>query len=80
MALTTYEEIINNFSTPTLVLAGPATDKIHFLETYKWCLAGCVIGAGIVWVFGPMLIVFGMFAIGTLSVVLHEAARIKKEA
>ena len=31
-------------------------------------------------VFGPMLIVFGMFAIGTLRGVLHEAARIRKEA
>lgn len=42
--------------------------------------AGCAIGGGIVWGFGPMLIVFGMFAIGTLSVVLHEVARIRKEA
>ena len=57
----------------------PTTDKTHFGETYKWCLAGCVIGSGIVWVFGPMLIVFGMFAIGTMSVVLHEVVRIRKE-
>jgi hypothetical protein len=39
-----------------------------------------VLGGGIVFVFGPMLIVFGMFAAGTVSVVLHEAARIRKEA
>jgi hypothetical protein len=57
----------------------PGTDKTRFWETYKWCLAGCAIGGGIVFVFGPMLIVFGMFAAGTMCVVLHEAARIRKE-
>ncbi len=57
----------------------PATYKSRFLETYKWCLAGCAIGGGILWLFGPMLIVFGMFAAGTMSVVLHEAVRIRKE-
>jgi hypothetical protein len=57
----------------------PATEKTRFWETYKWCLAGCAIGGGIVWVFGPMLIVFGMFATGIMSVVLHEAVRIRKE-
>ncbi|MFX1286896.1 MAG: ATP-dependent helicase [Promethearchaeota archaeon] len=31
MALRTYEEIINNFSCPTLVLAGPGTGKTHLL-------------------------------------------------
>jgi len=56
----------------------PGTDKSRFWETYKWCLAGCAIGGGIVWLFGPMLIVFGMFAAGTMCVVLHEAARIRK--
>jgi hypothetical protein len=45
-----------------------------------WSLAGCAISCVIVWPFGPMLIVFGMFLIGTLSVVLQEAAGIKKEA
>ena len=39
-------------------------------------MVGCVI----VWAFGPKLAVFGMFAIGTLSVMLHEVAGIKKEA
>ena len=57
----------------------PAPDTTHFWETYKWCLAGCVIGGGIVWVFGPMLIVFGMFAAGTMSVVLHEMVRIRRK-
>ncbi len=58
----------------------PYTDKTGFWETYKWCLAGCAIGGGILWLFGPMLIVFGMFSAGTVSVVLHEAVRIRKEA
>jgi hypothetical protein len=57
----------------------PYTEKSGFWETYKWCLAGCAIGGGILWLFGPMLIVFGMFAAGTMSVVLHEAARIRKK-
>jgi len=58
----------------------PSTNKTSFWEIYKWSLAGCAIGCVIVWAFGPMLIVFGMFVIGTLSVVLHEATRIRKEA
>ncbi len=57
----------------------PYTDKTSFWEHYKWCLAGCAIGGGILWLFGPMLIVFGMFSAGTVSVVLHEAVRIRKE-
>ena len=57
----------------------PSADKTRFWETYMWCLAGCAIGGGILWVCGPMLIVFGMFAAGTMSVVLHEAVRIRKE-
>jgi DNA helicase-2/ATP-dependent DNA helicase PcrA len=31
MSLTTYEEIVNHFSSPTLVLAGPGTGKTHLL-------------------------------------------------
>lgn len=57
----------------------PSTDKTGFWETYRWCLAGCAIGGGIIWLFGPMLIVFGMFAMGTMSIVLHETIRIRKE-
>jgi len=57
----------------------PSTDKTRFWETYMWCLAGCAIGGGVLWVCGPMLIVFGMFAAGTMSVVLHEAIRIRKQ-
>lgn len=31
MSLTTYKEIVNHFSSPTLVLAGPGTGKTHLL-------------------------------------------------
>ncbi len=43
-----------------------------FLDIYKYPLAGCIAGAAIVLPFGPMLIVFGMFGLGTLSVILRE--------
>ena len=55
------------------------TEKGRFWRTYKWCLAGCAIGGGVVCLFGPMLIVFGMFAAGTLSVVLCDVNRVRKE-
>ncbi len=43
-----------------------------FFRALVWPLAGCVLGAvAVVW-FGPMLIVFGMFLVGTGSVVLRE--------
>jgi hypothetical protein len=37
-----------------------------------WPLIGCIVGAGIVVWFGPMLIVFGMFLLGTASVIMRE--------
>ena len=37
-----------------------------------WPLIGCVLGAASVYWFGPMLIVFSMLTIGTLSVSLRE--------
>jgi len=43
-----------------------------FLRTLIWPLVGCILGAvAVVW-FGPMLIVFGMFLVGTGSVALRE--------
>ncbi len=43
-----------------------------FFRALIWPLAGCVLGAvAVVW-FGPMLIVFGMFLVGTGSVILWE--------
>ena len=47
-------------------------DKSSFMRIYVWPLVGCVIGAAIVYPFGPMLIVFGMFAGGTSSVAVRE--------
>ncbi len=44
----------------------------NFFNIYKWPLVGCIIGAALVFPFGPMLIVFGMFGLGTLSVILRE--------
>ena len=48
------------------------TSKARFFRIYTWPLMGCAIGAGVVYWFGPMLIVFGMFAVGTLSVALRD--------
>ena len=44
----------------------------NFFNIYKWPLVGCITGAALVLPFGPMLIVFGMFGLGTLSVILRE--------
>ena len=49
-----------------------------FLNIFKWSLAGCAIGAGTVVWFGPMLIVFGMFLVGTASVALREIIRLRR--
>ena len=45
---------------------------LTFFNIYKWPLVGCITGAAFVLPFGPMLIVFGMFGLGTLSVILRE--------
>jgi hypothetical protein len=50
----------------------PHTRKSKFGNIFRWSLIGCAIGAGIVVWFGPMLIVFGMFALGTASVALRD--------
>lgn len=46
--------------------------RTSFLRIFAWPLIGCALGAGAVYWFGPMLIVFGMFALGTASVALRE--------
>ena len=48
------------------------TARTKFVRVFVWPLIGCMIGAGVVYWFGPMLIVFGMFAAGTVSMVLRE--------
>ncbi|HUT16372.1 MAG TPA: hypothetical protein VMY98_09025 [Anaerolineae bacterium] len=46
--------------------------EARFFTIFVWPLAGCVIGALAVYWYGPMLIVFGTFAVGTASVALRE--------
>ena len=48
------------------------TRRTDLLRMFRWPLIGCALGAGAVFPFGPMLIVFGMFAAGTASVALRE--------
>ncbi len=43
-----------------------------FLRLLSWPLLGCIIGAAVVYWFGPMLIVFSMLALGTLSIATRE--------
>ncbi len=45
-----------------------------FLRLLVWPLVGCAIGGAVVYPFGPMLIVFGMFVGGYASVFLRELA------
>lgn len=56
----------------------PGTRKSKFLNIFKWSLAGCAIGAGTVVLFGPMLIVFGMFTLGTVAIAVRETLIIRK--
>ena len=59
----------------------PGTRKSKILDILKWPLIGCTIGAGVVYWFGPMLVVFGMFAAGTAGIVLRETLEcIRKNA
>jgi hypothetical protein len=51
-------------------LAGPKRSR--FLRILLWPLIGCAIGAGLVYSFGPMLIVFAMLLTGTASIALRE--------
>jgi hypothetical protein len=46
--------------------------KTGFWSILVWPLVGCGIGAAVVYWFGPMLIVFGMFLAGTVSVAVME--------
>jgi hypothetical protein len=50
----------------------PGARKSKFANVLKWSLVGCGVGAAVVVWFGPMLIVFGMFMAGALSVALRE--------
>ena len=46
--------------------------KIKFFQIWLWPFIGCAVGAGAVFLFGPMLIVFGMFTAGTVSILIRE--------
>jgi hypothetical protein len=79
------------FAAPVVTATGFATgvaifelflvsrDKSKFLNIFKWSLIGCAIGAGAVVWFGPMLIVFGMFLFGTVSVAIREVVKLRKD-
>jgi len=54
------------------------TGNTGFFRLFVWPLIGCAIGAGIVYWFGPMLIVFGMFMTGTAGVALKEVVQFFK--
>lgn len=61
------------FTTGIVILEHLARkSRPNFFHIFIWPLIGCAIGAAAVYWFGPMLIVFGMFAAGTASVVLRE--------
>ena len=47
--------------------------RVSLVSVFLWPLAGCVVGAAVVYWYGPMLIVFGMFLLGTASVVVRQA-------
>ena len=49
--------------------------RVSFGRVLPWPLAGCAVGAAAVYPYGPMLIVFGMFLLGTAGVVLRQALR-----
>lgn len=48
-----------------------------FLKVISWPLLGCIIGAVTVYWFGPMLIVFSMLVLGTLSMAVREVLSLK---
>ena len=54
--------------------------EARFWRILPWPLVGCAVGAGAVYWFGPMLIVFGMFAAGTASVLVREVVLRAREA
>ncbi len=56
----------------------PGARKSKFCDIVLWPLAGCYIGAAIVFYFGPMLIVFAMFALGAAGVFIKEVREIRK--
>jgi hypothetical protein len=50
------------------------------IRLYLYPLTGCSIGAAVVFPFGPMLIVFGMCLLGSLSMLLFELVDFRRFA
>jgi hypothetical protein len=57
----------------------PGTRKSKRRDIILWPLASCSIGAAVVFFFGPMLIVFAMFALGTAGILTKEIISIKNQ-
>jgi len=57
----------------------PGTRKSKPRDIILWPLASCSIGAAVVFFFGPMLIVFAMFALGTAGILTKEIVSIKRQ-
>ncbi len=57
----------------------PGTRKSKPRDIILWPLASCSIGAAVVFYFGPMLIVFAMFALGTAGILAKEIVSIKRQ-
>lgn len=55
-----------------LIRPGERPRRDSFLPSFIWALLGCGAGAAVVFPFGPMLIVFGMFVLGSLTVAGRE--------
>lgn len=53
--------------------------KPKFWDIYRYPFVGCSVGAVIVVPFGPMLIVFGMFGLGGLSIIVREMRLLQKQ-
>jgi len=58
----------------------PGTRKSKPRDIILWPLASCSIGAAVVFYFGPMLIAFAMFALGTAGILAKEIISIKNLA
>jgi hypothetical protein len=57
----------------------PGTRKSKSRDIILWPLASCSIGAAVVFFFGPMLIVFAMFALGAAGILIKEIVNIKNQ-
>ncbi len=57
----------------------PGTRKSKPRDIVLWPCVGCTIGAAVVFFFGPMLIVFAMFALGAAGILTKEIISIKNQ-